>query len=122
MWHRQNDHRRVRLDTIDWLRQHEVYDGNDGIVRFSDFLIEQEYPNWNIFCQHMSLDGVYGNHFTLVAAAEVYKREIHVISAHDGSIQVITPKIRTSQKVHLMHYIEYHYNYCIPIYEDENRD
>lgn len=66
----------------------------------------------------MSRDGTFGDHITLIAAAEKYDTEINVITTlrvpEENAISVIKPKRRIpKKKIYLIHYHELHYNYCV---------
>lgn len=66
---------------------------------------------WDSFCDELSRHGIWGNHLTLVAAAEVFKCHIQIISSVEGDnfITEISPTCPPTKRLLLSHYAEYHY-------------
>eukprot|EP01006_Ploeotia_vitrea_P035102 TRINITY_DN65838_c2_g1_i1.p1 TRINITY_DN65838_c2_g1~~TRINITY_DN65838_c2_g1_i1.p1 ORF type:complete len:179 (-),score=25.18 TRINITY_DN65838_c2_g1_i1:111-647(-) len=117
-------HAEVRAQTVKWLAEHGSKEING--MRISDFLDTAEYPSWPSYCKRMGQPHSWGDHITLVAAAEVYSAVINVISAMELTEQqeqadpppylmkiepLTTPKAPTKQ-LYLTFYPEFHYNSC----------
>jgi len=73
-------HNEVRLKIVDWLRKNKDFEVDEGTKIF-DFLDLEEYSSWNEYCDEMSRNGAWGDQFTLVAGAEVFQVNIHILSS-----------------------------------------
>eukprot|EP01133_Synstelium_polycarpum_P013306 gene13306-15641_t len=69
--------------------------------------------NWDDYCNEMSKNGIWGDHLTLVAAAEIYKAKISIISSVESNsnfvIEIVPTKIENPKVLLLSHYSEFHY-------------
>jgi len=83
-------YRQVRKDIADWLRRNASAPlDQEGTSKISDFLDEEDGASWEIFCDNvedirMSPGPLWGNHLTLIAAANCYQRPIRVWSTAPG--------------------------------------
>lgn len=81
-------YRQVRKDIATWLRANAKVSLDNG-ESISDFLDEEDGATWEIFCDNvedirMSPSPLWGNHLTLIAAANCYQRPIRVWSTAPG--------------------------------------
>jgi hypothetical protein len=81
-------YRQVRRDIANWLRQNAKVPLDNGET-ISDFHDEDDGATWEIFCDNvedirMSPGPLWGNHLTLIAAANCYQRPIRVWSTAPG--------------------------------------
>lgn len=64
---------------------------------------------------------MWGDHLTLMAAAEVFNTNIYIISSietddESKSITLISPKSNNAtHHIYLSHYHDFHFNYCLPL-------
>jgi hypothetical protein len=112
----------VRSKITMWLSKNEKYTIDDsGSSTLGDFIDTDRYPRWLSYVSHMSRNGTWGDHITLVAASEVYNVQISIISNVDdkGTGQYITHILPRSKKptktLNLSHWHEMHYNSLHPI-------
>jgi len=117
----ENYHADVRSKIISWLDKNEKFPVDDsGSTTLGDFIDRDHYPRWASYVSYMSRNGSWGDHITLVAAAEVYGVQISIISNVDdgGTGQYMTTIIPRSRKptktVSLSHWHELHYNSLHP--------
>lgn len=92
----------------------------EGKIRLKDFLDTDEFASWDAYCNHMSRNGVWGDHLTLIAMANALDRNIFVVSSletTEGSsgVTCIESKASDSQAaakpaILLSHWHELHYN------------
>ncbi len=64
--------------------------------------------SWSAYCDEMSRDGIWGDHLTLVAIAEVFGARIRIVSSVEGDnyITEIDPTVLKTQKMILIsHYV-----------------
>eukprot|EP00026_Physarum_polycephalum_P011271 Phypoly_transcript_11478.p1 GENE.Phypoly_transcript_11478~~Phypoly_transcript_11478.p1 ORF type:complete len:280 (+),score=21.29 Phypoly_transcript_11478:126-965(+) len=117
----ENYHADVRSKIIAWLSKNEKFPIDDSGSTLGDFIDRDHYPRWSSYVIYMSRNGSWGDHITLVAAAEVYGVQISIISNVDdgGAGQYMTTITPRSQKptktVNLSHWHELHYNSLHPI-------
>jgi len=106
---------RLRLEAVQWLRQHKDWKLPENGAVLSDFACDMA---WNEFCDHMAKNGIWGNHITLLAIAELYQVTILVVSSvenEDSFIIEINPFTEKHKQqlqkrtIYLSHYAEYHY-------------
>jgi hypothetical protein len=118
-------HRVVRSRAVEWLRDHEARPIDKSGTRWSDFLDLDEFKSAGHYCHLMERDGTWGDHFSLMGAAEALDCDIKVISSvaveDEKSEQYITtitpqtrPKSATRRTLHLAHHAENHYNSLRP--------
>lgn len=63
------DHaKELREQAVDWMRKHKDWKLPENNAKLSDFSCDME---WDEFCDHMAKSGIWGNHLTLLALAEV---------------------------------------------------
>eukprot|EP01127_Copromyxa_protea_P010629 TRINITY_DN2600_c0_g1_i1.p1 TRINITY_DN2600_c0_g1~~TRINITY_DN2600_c0_g1_i1.p1 ORF type:complete len:593 (-),score=77.92 TRINITY_DN2600_c0_g1_i1:1237-3015(-) len=103
----------TRAEIIKWLRNNKDWKLSNGAVLWN-FAYDQP---WDEFCDELARDGIWGNHLTLVAAAEVFECHIQIISSVEGDnfVTDIMPTKLPQKKILLSHYAEYHYGslmYC----------
>jgi hypothetical protein len=120
-----DQYREVRSKIVDWLRSNEKFPIDDeGSVCLGDFLDLSQFPTWGSYCDYMSQNGAWGDHMTLIAAAEAFKVKIWVLSSVDAPdnddnpqfITTISPKKDTPTKtVRLAHWHEMHFNSLYPV-------
>eukprot|EP01126_Amoeba_proteus_P042458 TRINITY_DN4615_c0_g1_i4.p1 TRINITY_DN4615_c0_g1~~TRINITY_DN4615_c0_g1_i4.p1 ORF type:complete len:303 (-),score=66.02 TRINITY_DN4615_c0_g1_i4:48-956(-) len=98
----------IRHRVVEWLRVNKDWELSNGAVLWN-FACDQP---WDLFCDELSRDGIWGNHLTLFAASEIYGVSIQVISSVEGSnyITDINPTVvRNYKKMLLSHCAEEHY-------------
>eukprot|EP01112_Ceratiomyxa_fruticulosa_P011478 TRINITY_DN3111_c0_g2_i1.p1 TRINITY_DN3111_c0_g2~~TRINITY_DN3111_c0_g2_i1.p1 ORF type:complete len:246 (-),score=22.46 TRINITY_DN3111_c0_g2_i1:75-812(-) len=110
-------YKEVRKEIVNWLRLNgDSFVDKERTAKFKDFLDLDQYSSWSQYCNIMSRNGIWGDHFTLIAAAEVYKVKIWILSSvespnNQGYITVIEPLTGTATKeIKLSHWHERHYN------------
>eukprot|EP01127_Copromyxa_protea_P010918 TRINITY_DN2711_c0_g1_i2.p1 TRINITY_DN2711_c0_g1~~TRINITY_DN2711_c0_g1_i2.p1 ORF type:complete len:545 (+),score=76.12 TRINITY_DN2711_c0_g1_i2:216-1637(+) len=116
----------VRRSVVGWLRRHaDLLLPNGALLRH--FVYDKE---WESYCNEMAKDGSWGDHLTLIAAAEVFSARIVIVSSipgdnyivdispirnhveeEDGTIKVLPAK----HLLTLSHYAEFHYGSVHPI-------
>jgi len=107
-------HLEIRRIIVYWLRRNQNYEVEKG-VRLIDFLETECFGSWEGYCDYMSKEQVWGDHMTLIAATEVFKCTILILSsvqtgASSDPITVIEPKKASSDRVILLsHLHELHY-------------
>lgn len=113
----ENYHKEVRLKLINWLSANEKFGIDDsGTTTLGDFIDRDQFPKWASYVAYMSRNGSWGDHITLLAAAEVYGVTITVVSnvEDQGTGQYVTtiqPRSAKSTKIiYLSHWHEMHYN------------
>eukprot|EP01120_Amphizonella_sp_Union-15-10_P002403 TRINITY_DN12600_c0_g1_i1.p1 TRINITY_DN12600_c0_g1~~TRINITY_DN12600_c0_g1_i1.p1 ORF type:complete len:150 (+),score=35.78 TRINITY_DN12600_c0_g1_i1:3-452(+) len=99
----------VREKAVSWLRKNPNWLLPNG-AQMKDFVHDK---TWEEYCNEISKDGIWGDHLTLVAIAEVFGANIQVISSVSGDNYTtqITPRITLIQNKTLLlsHYAEFHY-------------
>ncbi|EGC32306.1 hypothetical protein DICPUDRAFT_155763 [Dictyostelium purpureum] len=98
----------IRNNIVDWLRQNKGFYLPNGET-LSEFVTTN---SWEEYCDSMSKNGTWGDHLTLVAAAEIYKKNISIISSvesQSSSFIEITPSIKCENGILLSHFAEFHY-------------
>jgi len=108
-------HSEIRKAACDWLRKNSSYKlPNQTTIH--DYLQTEFFPTWDDYCDYMSQDGMWGDHFTLIAIAEIYQTKIVVVSSMEvkpgiDPFTVIVPKIWNGSKIiYLSHLHELHYS------------
>lgn len=112
----QDKHREVRRKIAEWLDANERFQIDDGGSVISDFLDRDDFPTWKEYVKYIKMDGTWGDHLSLVAAANAYRISIHVLSDVEGTGDfsywtVIEPKGPPPQHtVYINNYHEQHFN------------
>jgi len=104
----------IRRKLISWLKSHSTLELSNGCT-LKDFVHDQ---SWEQYCTKMCKEGEWGDHLTLIAAAEVFKTAIVIISSVPGDnfIVEVTPVFSSPQStIMLSHFAEYHYGSVHPI-------
>lgn len=115
LYDNQDLHYAIRRKVVEWLYKNRDFPIDDH-TRLQDFLETDCYRDWDSYCNYLAQDASWGDHITLVAAAEIFRITICVISTvtapgHTDPITVIEPKARQSTKtVYLSHWHESHYS------------
>ncbi|EGC30731.1 hypothetical protein DICPUDRAFT_157493 [Dictyostelium purpureum] len=95
-----NHSRYIRNIIVIWLRNNKGFKLSNGAT-LSDFV---SAASWEEYCNNMSKNGTWGDHLTLVAAAEIFKTNITIISSVPSKTSFfieITPTIKSSFVVSL---------------------
>jgi len=112
-------HAKVRKMVVNWLRENRNYTLPNG-TRIIDYLQTERFPEWKDFGDYMEQDKVWGDHFTLIAASELFQIKIVVVSSIEvepgiDPFTVIIPKQWMKDRViFLSHLHELHYSSLIP--------
>ncbi|EGC28914.1 hypothetical protein DICPUDRAFT_85026 [Dictyostelium purpureum] len=104
----------IRNNIVDWLRKNKGFYLPNGET-LSDFVTTN---SWEEYCDSMSKNGTWGDHLTLVAAAEIYKINISIVSSvesQSSSFIEITPSIKCENGILLSHFAEFHYGSLCPL-------
>jgi hypothetical protein len=112
----------VRSKIVSWLNTNEKFSVDDeGTATLGDFIDRDQFPKWATYTTYMSRNGTWGDHITLLAAAEVYGVNIGIISNVDDNgtgnyVTSIHPRSKKPTKtINLSHWHEMHYNSLYPI-------
>lgn len=109
----------VREAVVDWLRKNERYELPNA-SHIGDFRDTDKFPDWDAYCDYMNHDGVWGDHFTLLAAAERFNCKIVVISSVEAAegvdpFTIISAKRPEKGRIYyLAHLHELHYTSLEP--------
>lgn len=130
----QEKHNEVRRNVVQWLQSNEKFPVDEtGSTTLSEFLDRDQFPTWRHYCDYMARDRAWGDHMTLLAAAQVYHARIWVLSNVDSDdsqcVSVINPipspaslrgnaKTNQVRDVRLSHWAELHYNSLYPVDND----
>ncbi|KYQ96674.1 OTU domain containin protein [Tieghemostelium lacteum] len=99
----------IRKSIVQWLRKNKDHSLTNGAV-LSQFVGDRD---WEQYCNEMEKLGTWGDHLTLLAAAEIYGLKISIISSVESTshffIEVIPTKIQKDKVLLLSHYAEFHY-------------
>jgi len=106
-------HPEVRKAAVEWLRDHADYKLPNSTM-IGDYLQTEFFPAWEDYIEYMGQNGIWGDHFTLLAIAEVYKIKIVIVSSMDvdpgiDPFTVIVPK-HWNQTIYISHLHELHYS------------
>ena len=105
------NHREIRRRIVAYLaRNHQIQSGNGEIVSLSDFVTS--HASWDDYLQHLSQDGVWGDHLALLAAANEFQISIWIISNLPNSDPVLIEPANAGASVatvYLGHLSEIHY-------------
>lgn len=128
----ENRHTEVRSRVASWLNTHQKVtlrvssspsSTETTQLDFEDFLSKDEYPSWKAYCVSVARPGSWGDHLSLIAAANTFNANIHVISGvaaatDEQATTLIEPQVVETKPasappstIYLTHYPEYHYNY-----------
>ena len=107
-------HQDIRKDLVTFMSENP----NLGSVHLPSFV--SNYPTWHAYLNSMRQDGTWGDHLTLMAAANVYHMSITIVSSvEDSEPVVIDPATGTSQGTILLgHLAELHYMTLQPVQRD----
>ena len=112
LWGTESKHMEMRKQLVTWLYHNKEL--------MADFAAATGAPSWEHYCASMFRNMVWGDHFTLVAAATLFKIRIVIVSSlriEKGSpLNFITPQDGSdfTRTVHLLHYHENHFNALEP--------
>eukprot|EP01130_Rhizamoeba_saxonica_P005217 TRINITY_DN2090_c0_g1_i1.p1 TRINITY_DN2090_c0_g1~~TRINITY_DN2090_c0_g1_i1.p1 ORF type:complete len:504 (-),score=104.50 TRINITY_DN2090_c0_g1_i1:44-1510(-) len=98
----------IRRSIIQWLRANADLELPNGAI-MRDFVHDK---TWERYCNDMARSGSWGDHLTLIAAGEIWKIKIFILSSVEGDNYIIeiNPEDAYPEKmVMLSHYAEYHY-------------
>ncbi|EGC30747.1 hypothetical protein DICPUDRAFT_11435, partial [Dictyostelium purpureum] len=97
-------------------------DGNCQMHSLSDQLygnLDHSYEirfiivQWlRLYCTKMAKSGFWGDHLTLLAAAEIYKANISIISSvesHNYFVEITPSSVKADKTILLSHHAESHY-------------
>eukprot|EP01103_Thecamoeba_quadrilineata_P018833 TRINITY_DN73_c0_g1_i1.p1 TRINITY_DN73_c0_g1~~TRINITY_DN73_c0_g1_i1.p1 ORF type:complete len:338 (+),score=89.22 TRINITY_DN73_c0_g1_i1:32-1015(+) len=117
LYQNSSQHSFVRSKICHWLRENKDFITESG-AHLKDFT-----SDWTEYCNEMEKDGIWGDHITLLAAANIWKSNIIIISSlvpkkNDGEFSndipliCISPKLNAGEIVaylYLSHWHERHY-------------
>jgi len=107
----------VRQAVVEWLKKNQHYRLPNGTT-IGDYLQTEFFPTWNDYVHYMSQDKIWGDHFTLLAIAEVYQTKIVIVSSMDvdpgiDPFTVIVPQ-KWTKTIYISHLHELHYSSLCP--------
>jgi len=108
-----NHAKHIRGRLVSWLRAHASLELPNGCT-LKDFVHDQ---TWDQYCAKMSKEGEWGDHLTLIAAAEVFSGKIIIISSIPGDnylIEVVPALTAPQNLMMLSHFAEFHYGSVHP--------
>ncbi|EGC29728.1 hypothetical protein DICPUDRAFT_84282 [Dictyostelium purpureum] len=98
----------IRRAIVAWLRDNKNFTLNNG-AKLSQFANTND---WNSYCNRMSRNGTWGDHLTLLAASELLKSQITIISSVESErssiIEIIPSSIQNSREILLSHYAKHY--------------
>ncbi|EGC29451.1 hypothetical protein DICPUDRAFT_84523 [Dictyostelium purpureum] len=103
-----NHSRAIRNIIVTWLRKNRGFSLSNGAT-LSEFVTT---TSWDQYCNNMSKNGTWGDHLTLVAAAEIFRINISIISSvetQSNFVTEITPSKKSDHGILLSHFAEFHY-------------
>jgi hypothetical protein len=105
-----NHSKYIRRTLVKWLQKNSEIPLSNGCT-LKDFVHDL---SWENYCAKMLKEGEWGDHLTLIAASEVFKTKIIIISSIPGDNFVIDinptfSQIRDDRTIILSHYAEFHY-------------
>jgi len=113
----ENRHKDVRSKITEWLKSNEKYTvDNSGTAFLGDFIDRDQFPTWMSYVSYMARNGTWGDHITLLGAAETFATRITILSNIDDGgtgqyVTLITPRLAKADKnIYLSHWHEMHYN------------
>jgi len=101
-------HTYIRNKCVGWLRANKNWKIPNGAI-LSDF---SDTDDWTAYCDHLSKNGIWGNHLTLIAIAESFGSRIRIISSVKDTqyyTEIDPTNVNTDKVILLAHYAEYHY-------------
>jgi hypothetical protein len=109
----------IRAQCVAWLRHNAEMELENG-AKLKEFGHTDE--GWDHYCTLMSLSGTWGDHLTLVAAAELFHVRIVIVSSVIDESQAIIEIVPTASGkdpqnldvIYLCHYAEFHYGSLQP--------
>lgn len=125
----EDKHIEIRKAIVKWLQNNANYavrETSTGrvISRLIDFLETDYHRTWSDYCSYMSKDKSWGDHMTLLAAAEIYSVNIWILSSVDITNEqgeasepwsTIEPHLSTAQRmIRLAHWHEKHFSALAP--------
>ena len=111
---RNRDWKEVRRVVAEWLRANPDFPLENNTC-ISDYLEqEDEYSTWADFCDQIENTSVWGNHITLIAAANVYERPLRIWTTRDATewwieLFPVNQFSRHARPFELAHLFERHY-------------
>lgn len=124
------NYRKVRNDLADWLLRNKHFNIDESGTTITDFLDHDDGETWELFVENIrdtqhKPSPTWGNHLTLIAAANLYERPIRVWSTAPGDdwwLQVDPKHYRSSHSIrpfelaHLYERYAPNLRLCHPIY------
>jgi len=106
----------LRQQLVDWLESQSEYqlaegDADTALAHYLDM-----DSDWNTFCTRMRCEGQYGDHLTLIAAAECTASSIVVITSQaEGVNYHVQPRgVTPMRTIYLVHYpMQLHFNLAV---------
>jgi hypothetical protein len=104
----------IRAHCVAWLRLNAEMELENG-AKLKEFGYNDD--GWDHYCNLMSFSGTWGDHLTLVAAAELFHVRIVIVSSAADESQALIEIVPTStgkapqnlDVIFLCHYAEFHY-------------
>ena len=114
----QIDSTEIRSRIADWLRENREYTSKDGTVDLWNGVEPERFKDWEDFIVQVKTNTTsWAEWPCLVATAEVFKSNLHIISDRgEGYHTLITPKDQTNNHLVLGHIAEVHY---VSVHETE---
>jgi len=106
-------HQHIRRKLVAWLRSHSKLTLPNGAT-----LEQFSGDSWGSYCDSMQKQGIWGDHLTLIAAAEMFKLKIVIISSVPGDnyvIEIVPVFSPPQHTIYLSHLAEFHYSSVVPI-------
>lgn len=106
----------IRKCIVNWLRENKELEIPENGAKLKDFV----YEDWDVYCNQMEKSGTWGDHLTLIAAAEVFNCTIVIFSSMPGNdyITEIVPfkgENENGKTLFLSHYAEFHFTTLIKL-------
>ncbi|EGC32161.1 hypothetical protein DICPUDRAFT_38762 [Dictyostelium purpureum] len=99
----------IRIAIVTWLIKNKNLTLSNGakLYQFANA------TSWYKYCIQMARKGTWGDHLTLLAAAEIFKSKITVISSVESNssffIEITPRSVENSRVIILSHHAEQHY-------------
>jgi len=116
-------HPEVRKAATKWLRKNRDYKLPNHTT-IGDYLQTEFFPCWDDNVDYFEQEGTWGDHFTLLAIAEVYKTRIIIFSSLEmdpgkDPFTMILPQQQWEKTLYVLHIHELHYSSLC--FKDKNR-
>jgi len=98
----------IRYCIVVWLKAHADYQLSNGAI-LKDFVHDK---SWENYINDMSRNSVWGDHLTLLAAAELFQSKVFVISSVPGDnyvVEIVPENSIPRRTIMISHEAEYHY-------------